>query len=165
MAEEILIDADNMTLERLDRYFFQRREREAQGKKSSQDWFLEMLTKIMRSLDEEEKEGVSYPSDDLQQTLRLVIDKLDQLDKKIVPKEHTPRAEQFAKVRVQAMATYLWGISPNMSQPEMASHEAVFNLAITGGKRYRLETVIKWVAEVDPRAPEKKRGRPRKAKI
>ncbi len=49
-----------------------------------------------------------------------------------------------------------------MTQPEMAAHEAIFNLGITKSKNYKPETVRKWVAEVDPRPPEKKKGRPRK---
>jgi hypothetical protein len=51
-----------------------------------------------------------------------------------------------------------------MTIAEVAAHEAVFNLGITKSKHYKAETVRKWVADVDPRKPENKVGRPRKAK-
>jgi hypothetical protein len=164
MAEEILIDADNITLERLDRYFAQRLERKEHGKKSTQDHFLEMFCKLMQSMDDEDAEKAPQP-DDVQQALRLISNRLDTLDRKIPkPKEAMPRAMQFAKERCQTMAKYLWHKHPDMTQDEMARHEAIYNLSITDGKRYEIETVRKWIAKVDPRPAEKKRGRPRKAK-
>lgn len=164
MAEEILIDADNITLERVERYFTQRRERMERGKNSTQDWFLDMFCQMMQSLDDENTDKAPQP-DDVQQALRLITNRLDALDRKIpTPKESTPRTEQFAKERCQAMAKYIWKLYPEMTQVEMARHEAVFNLSITGGKGYTVDTVKDWIAEVDPRPAEKKRGRPRKAK-
>lgn len=164
MAEEILVDAENITLERLERYFAQRRERTEQGNKSTQDWFLEMFCQLMQSLDDEDAERSPQP-DDVKEALRLISNRLDALDRKMPkPKEAMPRAMQFAKARCQAMAKYLWHLHPNMTREEMARHEAVYNLSITEGKRYEIETVKKWIAKVDPRPPEKKRGRPRKAK-
>lgn len=164
MVEEILIDSDNITLERLDRYFTQRRERKEHGKKNAQDHFFEMFCQIMQSIDDENAE-LAPPSDDVQQALRLITNRLDALDRKIPPpKESTPRTEQFAKERCQTMAKYIWKLHPDMTQVEMARHEAVFNLSITGGKGYTVDTVKNWIADVDPRPAEKKRGRPRKAK-
>jgi hypothetical protein len=164
MVEEILVDAENITLERLERYFAQRRERKEQGNKSTQDWFLEMFCQLMQSLDDEDAERSPQP-EDVQQALRLISNRLDALDRKMPkPKEAMPRAMQFAKERCQTMAKYLWHKHPEMTQVEMAQHEAIYNLSITDGKRYEIDTIKDWIAEVDPRPAEKKRGRPRKAK-
>jgi hypothetical protein len=163
MKEEILIDAEHITLERLERYFTQRRERAEQGKKSLQDSFLEMLFQLMQSMDDEHADGMSS-QDDVRQELRIISNRLDALERKMPkPKEPTPRAMQFAKVRCQAMAKYLWQVHPEMTQVEMAQHDAIYNLSITDGKRYEIDTIKSWIADVDPRLPEKKRGRPRKA--
>lgn len=164
MAEEILIDADSMTLERVERYFAQRRERMERGKSSTQDWFLDMFCQLLKSQDEEDVETTSQP-DDVWQALRLITSRLDALDRKMPsPKEHTPRTMQLAKARCQAVAKYLWQLHPDMNREEMAQHDAIFNLSITDGKRYTPKTIKKWIADVDPRPAEKKRGRPRKTK-
>jgi len=166
MAEEILIDADNMTLERVERYFVQRRERADHGKPSTQDWFLDMFCQLLNSQDDEEAQRAASTAD-VRQALRLITSRLDALDNKIpapTKKESMPRAMQMAKERCQAVAKYLWQLQPNMNQMEMAQHEAIYNLSITDGKRYEIDTIKGWIADVDPRPAEKKRGRPRKAK-
>jgi hypothetical protein len=167
MAEEadgILIDKEKRTLYYLERYFSGRRERIESGQKDDQDWFLDLLCDFINTQDDEDAERSPQP-DDVQQALRLISNRLDAIDRKMPkPKETMPRAMQFAKARCQAMAKYLWHTHPDMTREEMARHEAVYNLSITEGKRYEIETVKKWIAKVDPRPPEKKRGRPRKAK-
>ena len=93
-----------------------------------------------------------------------ITERLDTLDGKVTPlkKESNPRTMQLAKARCQAVAKYLWKLSPDMTQAEMAQHEAIYNIGITEGKRYEMDTIKKWIAEVDQRPAEKKRGRPRK---
>lgn len=167
---EMLIEAEKISLEQIDRYLAQRRERAEKGIKTPQDWLFGLISDLIVSQENEAVEldpinGIKVsPPEAVKQELKLITHRLDQLDKRIAPKEHMPRKEQFAKQRVQAIAKYLWSLHPNMSQPDMAAHEAIFNLKITGAKGYTPDTIIKWIAEVDPRAPEKKRGRPRKAK-
>jgi hypothetical protein len=153
MEEALLIDSENMTLERLERYVWERRERMDQGKKNSDDFFLELLAEHMV------EGGVLNAEEALQEITR----RLAAVEQKLPPpKESAPRVEQLAKARVQAIAKYLWSLHPDMTRPEMATHEAIFNLKITGAKGYTPDTIKKWIAEVDPRPPEKKRGRPRK---
>jgi len=170
MAEQILLDAEKITLEQIERYLWERRERSEQGKKNSQDFLFELIADLMNSNDNEsfslDGAGVAlgHQPDDMQKALRLITDRLDQIDRKISPpKEKAPRTEQFAKERCQTVARYLWQMHPEMTIVEVAEHEAVFNLGITKSMHYRHETVRKWVADVDPRPAEKKIGRPRKA--
>lgn len=167
---ELLSNTDSITLEQIDRYLAQRRERVGKKKSTTQDFVLGLIAELIVSQENEAVEFDPYEGikvnqpEGLKQELKLIAARLDDLDKRIAPsKEKMPRAEQIAKERVQAIAKYLWNLHPDMTQPEMAAHEAIFNLKITGAKGYTFDTIKKWVAEVDPRAPEKKRGRPRKA--
>ena len=168
---ELLANADNITLEQIDHYLFQRRTRAEKKQSTTQDFLLGLIAELIVSQENEALEIDPYKGiqvkqpEGLKQELKLIAARLDDLDKRIAPpKEKTPRAEQIARERVQAIAKYLWNLHPDMTQPEMAAHEAIFNLKITGAKGYTFDTIKKWVAEVDPRAPEKKRGRPPKAK-
>lgn len=168
MEEEILLDGDTMTLDRIDRYLNQRRERAKQGKKSTQDFMLELLSDLMQSEANEDEPFTPnlHSSYELRDALNLINARLEQLDKKIVPskKEPMPRAMQLAKARCQAVAKFLWQMHPDMTQEDMAGHKDIYDLSITKGKNYTPETIKKWIAEVDPRPEKKKRGRPSKAK-
>lgn len=164
--EEILIDASNMTLARMERYLWQRKERLENNQKSPQDGVLEFLAEMIRFQQNEEDwlEGKAQPSDDIHASIAAMHQKLETIEASLKPKkERAPRQDQLAKARCQAVAKYLWQANPEMTIADVASHEAVYNLSITNGKRYEARTVRDWVAEVDPRAPEKKIGRPRKA--
>lgn len=168
--EEILVDDNKQILFHLERYLWQRRERTENHTKNSQDFFIDLLCDFVISQDAELSEldvgtkRIIADNEKIREELWTLNRNLHTLNKKIIPveKESMPRAEQFAKERVQAVAKYLWSLYPDMTQPEMAAHEAIFNLGITKSKNYKPETVRKWVAEVDPRPPEKKKGRPRK---
>jgi hypothetical protein len=169
---QLLSNADNITLEQIDHYLFQRRTRAEKKQSTTQDFVFGLIAELIVSQENEAVELDPYKGikvnqpEGLKQELKLIAARLDDLDKRITSpsKEKMPRAEQIAKERVQAIAKYLWNLYPDMTQPEMAAHEAIFNLKITGAKGYTFDTIKKWVAEVDPRAPEKKRGRPRKVK-
>jgi hypothetical protein len=170
--EEILIESNKQILFHLERYLWQRRERIENRAKSYQDLYIDLLCDFVISQESELSEldvGTKHIIADnkkIRDEIRVLNRSLLMLDKKIAPieKENTPRAEQFTRARVQALAKYLWSMNPEMTITEIAEHEAIFNLKITGAKGYTLDTIKKWVAAVDPRAPEKKRGRPRKAK-
>jgi hypothetical protein len=78
-------------------------------------------------------------------------------------KEHTPRAEQFTKAKCQAIAKLLWKQNPSYTITELCAHPDICDQDITGANRYGGErTVYDWIAEVDPRPKENKRGRPSK---
>lgn len=176
MAEEqataTLIDENKRTLYHLERYFWQRRERIEWGKKNDQDWFLDLLCDFITSQDDELSETddntkkIIRANRKIHDDIQRISRKMQELENKIAPqkKEPMPRTMQMAKERCQALAKYLWNQHPDMTQEDMARHEAIYNLTITDGKRYEIETVKEWVAKVDPRPAEKKRGRPRKAK-
>lgn len=168
---QLLSNADNITLEQIDHYLSQRRNRTEKSKNTTQDFVFGLIAELIVSQENEAVELDPYKGikvnqpEGLKQELKLIAARLDDLDKRIAPpKEKMPRTEQLAKERVQAIAKYLWNLHPNMTQPEMAAHKAIFNLKITGATGYTPDTIKKWVAAVDPRSPEKKRGRPRKAK-
>lgn len=170
-AEAVLIDSEKQTLFHLERYLSQRRDRIENRKENYEDHFIRLMCDFIVSQDAEMDDldvgtrKIIADNQKIQADIRLLNRGLYALGKQMAPKkEKTPRKEQLAKARVQAVARYIWGMHPNMSQPEMAEHKAIFNLEITGAKGYTPETIRKWVAEVDPRAPEKKRGRPPKAK-
>lgn len=169
--EEILLDANTITLEKVDLYLRQRIERAEKNEKTYQDFLFEMIAELILSQDDDAP-TVSQTNDfqneqsaDVWQALRLITSRLEQIDKKMPQtKEKAPRTEQLAKERCKAVARYLWKLNPDMTIIDVAAHEAVYNLGITDGQHYLPETVRKWVAEVDPRKPENKVGRPRKQK-
>ena len=72
-----------------------------------------------------------------------------------------PRASQIDKERVQAIALTLWDIDPNLTITALTKHPAI--LRYGNGKHYNIKTLRQWITEVDPRPPEKKRGRPKKS--
>lgn len=171
-AEEILIDDHKHTLYHLDRYIWQRRERTENRKNNSQDFFIDLLCDFLISQDDEMEDvdnttrRMMVDNRKLRDDIRLIGHRLIELDKKITPaeKESTPRAEQFAKARCQALARYFWNINPNYTTKELSEHHDINNPCVTGGVHYTKRTIYDWIAEVDPRMPDNKVGRPRKAK-
>jgi hypothetical protein len=168
--EEILIDSDKQTLYHLERYLEQRKQRTKNGRANPQDFFIKLMCDFLISHDNEiydvddNTKRIIADNQKLHDNILLLDYKIREINKKLTPvaKEPIPRAMQFAKERCQAMAKYLWDLHPDMNQADMVAHKSIFNLNITGGKNYKIETIKKWVAEVDPRAAEKKIGRPRK---
>lgn len=77
-------------------------------------------------------------------------------------KEPSLRQEQIVRERCQTVARLLWKQNPAYTTAELSEHPDIFNLDVTGGKRYQPRTVYDWIAEVDPRAQKEKIGRPAK---
>ena len=71
------------------------------------------------------------------------------------------RASQIDKERVQAIALTLWDIDSKLTIAALTQHPAI--LRFGNGKHYHAKTRRQWITEVDPRPPEKKRGRPKKS--
>ena len=75
--------------------------------------------------------------------------------------EPTPRQSQHDKALVQVAAKTLWSTNPNLTIKDIIHHEGVQRHA--NGRLYSPDkTLRRWISEVDPRPPEKKRGRPKK---
>ncbi len=151
---QLLSNADNITLEQIDHYLSQRRSRTEKSKNTTQDFLFGLIAELIVSQENEAVELDPYKGikvnqpEGLKQELKLIAARLDDLDKRIAPpKEKMPRNEQLAKERVQAIAKYLWNLYPDMTQPEMAAHKAIFNLKITGAKGYTPHRIAIHVTE------------------
>lgn len=70
------------------------------------------------------------------------------------------RQSQIDKERCQAIALTLWDINPKYTIAALVKHPSIQRYG--NGRQYRPDTLHLWLAEVDPRDPEKKIGRPRK---
>jgi hypothetical protein len=71
--------------------------------------------------------------------------------------ESTVRPVQRARIACQQVALAIWKAEPNLTIKDMAERYEVQRLG--GGAHYELEVVRRWLSQVDPRHPAKKRGR------
>ena len=163
MKDEIqLLDLNSLTLDTTLKYFEQRRER--LKKPSAQDQFLKMISEYVYAVD------MGMDTDELRQRHEKLVE-FDNIHKSIIDlvdtlkpkkKEAKPRIEVITKERCQTVAKILWRSHPDMTIVDVACHELIYNLDITGGKNFDLRTVRDWVAEVFPKGKKKQVGRPRK---
>lgn len=78
----------------------------------------------------------------------------------VAEKEISPRQNQLDKVRCQAIAQALWDTHPQRTIADMTKDKQIQKFG--NGGQYTQETLEAWLREVDPRAPDKKTGRPKK---
>jgi hypothetical protein len=67
------------------------------------------------------------------------------------------RPVQRARIACQQVALAIWKAEPNLTIKDLAERDEVQRLG--GGAHYELEVVRRWLSQVDPRDPAKKRGR------
>lgn len=78
---------------------------------------------------------------------------IDQKPKKL-------RSDQADKLLVQAIAGALWAENPDFTITALTKHKGIRQLG--NGAQYEPKTLHNWIAEVDPRDPQQKKGRPKK---
>lgn len=78
----------------------------------------------------------------------------------VAEKEISPRQNQLDKARCQAIAQALWDTHPQRTIADMTKDKQIQKFG--NGGQYTQETLEAWLREVDPRAPDKKTGRPKK---
>jgi hypothetical protein len=75
--------------------------------------------------------------------------------------EEKVRQSQLDKAACQALARHLWNENPNVSIIDLIRHSSIQKYG--NASQYNEKTIRKWLSEVDPRPPEQKTGRPKRA--
>ncbi|MBP6057816.1 MAG: hypothetical protein KA524_05240 [Nitrosomonas sp.] len=77
-------------------------------------------------------------------------------------KNYRPADETEDRIRCQAIASTLWELDPTIHANHIARSKILQKIG--NGGLYKIDTIIDWIAELDPQKDYRKPGRPPKAK-